>query len=105
MTNRQAYQLTPDAQTDLIEIRRYTLNQWGHEQSKAYLSELRQSINALSKTPGIGKQRLDVGTDIYSFPYASHVIYYTLCKQGLVIFAVLHKRMLPLSHLLERDTI
>ncbi len=105
MISKLAYRLTPDAQSDLIEIRQYTLNQWGKDQSKKYLSELRQTIKALSKTPDIGKQREDVGADIYSFPHASHVIYYTLCKQGPVIFAVLHKRMVPLPHLLERNTI
>jgi len=35
------YRLTPDAQSDLIEIRRFTIMQWGLAQSKKYLLELR----------------------------------------------------------------
>lgn len=100
-----AYRLTPDAQADLIEIRRYTLNQWGNDQSQKYLSELRQTIKLLSETPTIGKQRNEVGVDVYSFPYASHVIYYTLYEQQVVVFAVLHKSMIPLIHLTDRSTI
>jgi toxin ParE1/3/4 len=76
-----SYRLTPDAQADLIEIRRCTLEQWGEIQSKKYLFELRQTIRLLSETPAIGKQRPDIGSDIYSFPGASHIIYYTLSKQ------------------------
>jgi len=46
MINVPAYRLTPDAQADLIEIRRYTLNQWGKIQSQKYLFELRASLNS-----------------------------------------------------------
>ena len=93
MISVSAYRFTPDAQADLIEIRQYTLNQWGKDQSQKYLSELRQTIKLLSETPTIGKQRHEVGVDVYSFPYASHVIYYTLYKQQVVVFGVLHKRL------------
>ena len=99
MINRPAYRLTPDAQTDLIEIRCYTQNQWGKTQAQKYMSELRKTIKFLSETPTIGKQRHEAGADIFSFPYASHVIYYTLHEQQLVVFAVLHKSMVPLIHL------
>ena len=34
------FRLTPDAQTDLIEIRRFTIRQWSKAQSQKYLSEL-----------------------------------------------------------------
>mgnify|MGYP000067739126 FL=1 len=99
------YRFTPDAQTDLIEIRRYTLKNWGIEQSKKYLLELRQTIRVLSETPAMGKQRHEVGVDVFSFSHASHVIYYLVNKQQLVVFAVLHKSMSPLLHLDNRDTI
>ena len=105
MINITAYRLTSDAQADLIEIRRYTLNQWGKDQSQKYLSELRQTIQLLSETPTIGKQRHEVGADVFSFPHASHVIYYTLYEQQVVVFAVLHKNMIPLIHLDDRGTI
>ena len=100
-----AFRLTGDAQTDLIEIRRYTLKQWGVEQSKKYLLELRQTIRVLSETPTMGKQRHEVGNNVFSFPHVSHVIYYIIDKNQLVVFGVLHKSMLPLLHLDDRNAI
>lgn len=93
------FRLTPNAQSDLIEIRKFTIKQWGSAQSKKNLSELRQTIHLLAETPSLGKLRSDVGADVFSFPQASHVIYYVLHKHQLVVFGVLHKRMAPLNHL------
>ena len=97
------YRFTPDAQSDLVEIRRFTLAQWGSEQSKKYLSELRQVIRLLSETPKMGRLRPKLGLDVFSFPHSSHVIYYQYNFKQLVVFAVLHKSMVPGSHLDDRE--
>ena len=102
MTN---FRLTQDAKSDLIKIQHFTIEQWGSTQSKKYLSALRQTIRLLADTPSLGKSRPEVGLDVLSFPHVSHVIYYMVHKQQLVIFGVLHKSMIPLSHLHERETI
>jgi len=62
------FRLTPDAKFDLIEIRRFTTKQWGHEQSLKYLLNLRQTFRLLAETPPPGKQRPDVGSGVLSFP-------------------------------------
>jgi toxin ParE1/3/4 len=100
-----SHRLTSDAQSDLIENRRYTLTQWGVSQSKKYLSELRQTIKLLSDTPTLGKQRSDIAVGVFSFPHASNIIYYILDKHQLVVFGVLHKRMVPLNHLENREIV
>lgn len=97
------YRLTSDAQSDLIGIRQFTVKQWGLAQSRKYLSELRQTIRLLAESPSIGAARPDVGPEVLSFPHVSHVIYYVLHERQLVVFGVLHKRMVPLSHLAERE--
>ncbi len=97
------FRLTSEAKSDLIKIRRFTIKQWGCLQSKKYLSALRQTILLLADTPSLGKLRPEVGLNVLSFPHASHVIYYMLHKQQLVVFGILHKRMVPLKHLSERD--
>ena len=99
------YRLTPDAQSDLIDIHRYTLKQWGATQSQKYLSELRQTIRLLTETPSLGKSRPDVGEDVLSFPHVSHVIFYLVHERQLVVFGVLHKRMVPANHLDRREVI
>ncbi|MEA1888878.1 MAG: type II toxin-antitoxin system RelE/ParE family toxin [Pseudomonadota bacterium] len=105
MISKSGYRLTPDAQEELIEIRRYTLDQWGKAQSQKYLSELRQTIKLLSETPTIGKKCDELGAGIFSFPHASHVIYYMLYEGHIVVFGVLHKSMVPLIHLNDRSSI
>lgn len=99
------FRLTPDAKSDLIEIRRYTIQQWGAVQSQKYLSELQQTIRLLAKTPTLGKQRPEVASGVLSFPYVSHVIYYVIHAHQLVVFGVLHKRMVPLNHLADREVL
>lgn len=99
------YRLTPDAQSDLIEIRRYTLQQWGVAQSRKYLSELRMVMRLLAETPSLGMARPEVGSNVQSFPHDSHVFCYVVHEQQLVVFGVLHKRMVPLNHLVEREVI
>lgn len=67
------FRLTPDAQTDLIEIRRFTIRQWSKAQSQKYLSELQQTIRLLAETPSLGKSRPDVGPNVLSFPCSSQI--------------------------------
>jgi toxin ParE1/3/4 len=47
----------------------------------------------LAETPSIGKYRNDLQQGLLSFPYESHVLYYTESKNGIVIVRVLHKGM------------
>ncbi|KYZ85058.1 type II toxin-antitoxin system RelE/ParE family toxin [Alloalcanivorax xenomutans] len=96
------YRLTLEARKDLIQIRRFTLRQWGPKQSRKYLSDLRQTLRLLCETPSLGKPRPELGAGVFSFPHVSHVIYYIVYRSRLVIFGVLHKRMVPLNHLADR---
>ncbi len=98
------YRLTKDAQQDLIKIRHYTLKNWGNKQSGKYLSELQQTIRLLSEVPEMGRKRSDISTDTLSFPHVSHVIYYLQQEQEcILVFAVLHKSMVPNNHLENRS--
>ena len=101
----RGFRLTPDAQSDLLDIRRFTVSQWGAAQAQRYLAELRRAMQLLAETPSLGKARPDVGPNVSSFPHASHVIYYIIRGQQLVVFAVLHKRMVPTLHISDRETI
>ena len=103
MTRKSAYRLTPDARADLVKIRRYTLSQWGGMQSLKYLAQLRQVLNLLSASPTMGKQRPELGIEVYSFPHASHVVYYISNKEHMVVFGILHKTMVPITHLQDRE--
>lgn len=97
-----SFRLTRDAQQDLKAIRRYTVTTWGQEQSRKYLQGLRDTIELLVEFPGQRLARQDVDDGVFSFPYGSHMLYYRLEKNQLVVFAVLHQRMTPAGHLKGR---
>ena len=99
----RGFRLTPDAQSDLLEIRRFSVSQWGSPQAQRYLAELRQAMQLLAQTPSLGKARPHVASNVSSFPHAGHVICYLVHEQQLVVFAVLHKRMVP-THISDRET-
>ena len=98
------YRLTRDAGRDLSGIREFTIRQWGNEQSRKYIVDLRKTLTLLSDNPLIGSRRGDIGEGIYSFPHASHVIYYLLEKKHLIVIGVLHSSMVPSNHLEGRTS-
>ena len=98
-----SYRLTPQAQEDLKDIRRHTRQEWGEQQTKDYLEGLRSTFQMLLKMPNMGRSRADdLNEGIFSYPYASHMIYYKQAEDDLIIVAVLHERMVPSNHLEER---
>ncbi len=97
-----SYKFTQDARADLLNIRKYTIEKWGKEQSTKYLQELNKTLQLLTDSPSIGIQRADISLTTFSFPYASHIIYYTLSNNFLIVLAVLHKNMVPEKHLTNR---
>ena len=99
------YRLTTDAGRDLSGIREFTKNRWGNEQSRKYLVELRKTLTVLSDNPLIGIRRSDIDEGIYSFPHASHVIYYLLEKNHLIVTGILHSSMAPENHLEGRTLV
>ena len=98
-----AYTLTQAAQDDITNIRKFTTQQWGSAQSKKYLAELRRTITLIASSPALGRERVDILPSVFSFPHASHVIYYISHQKQITVFGVLHKSMVPLNHLGNRN--
>lgn len=97
------YKITVNAKEDLIHIRHFTLNNWGEKQSVNYLEHIKRTIQLLSEMPLMGKNCFDdLGKDIYRFFYGSHVIYYLVMPDTIVIVAILHQSMVPEKHLGNR---
>ena len=91
---------TDEAKQDLVAIRRYTQVKWGTLKAKIYLSELRIAFAQLQEQPLIGNDRsTDLGGGIRSLPYASHMVYYRLQENNLIVLAILHQSMVPSLHL------
>ncbi len=90
--------LTDEVVAHINNIRDYTRNKWGKQQVGQYLSALRTALSQLAENPLMGTLRFKEN-GIYSFPYASHTIYYAVQKEQIVILAILHQSMTPEIHL------
>ena len=99
------WRLTGKAKHDLASIRRFTLEQWGRRKAEGYLNNLYDKIKLVAKRPSIGidrSQSLNLGREIRSITYVSHIIYYTVSETYISVVAVLHQSMVPEKHLLSR---
>jgi toxin ParE1/3/4 len=95
---------TDDSKQDLIQIRRFTVERWGHEQSGHYLGNLKKTLQLLSEMPSMGKTCCEeLGKNLNLFLFGSHVIYYHLISdERIVVVAILHQSMVPAKHLEAR---
>lgn len=91
---------TDEAKHDLLGIRQYTQKVWGITQANTYIHELRITLRHLLEMPLIGTDRsADLGSGIFSFPQASHMVYYSLHGGDLIVLGLLHQSMVPALHL------
>ena len=93
------YSFTPEALEDIDNIVVYTLAKWGKPQAKNYVNGLNLLTSRLAETPKIGRPRNELHQALFSFPYASHILYYTPNVKGITIVRVLHKNMDTTKHL------
>ncbi len=84
------YILSRQTQKDIDEIYDYGSQKIGKSQALNYLIELRSYFQFLLNNPNIGKHRIEIKEGLYSFPYASHIIFYRLFNTHIRIVRVLH---------------
>lgn len=94
-----SFRLTRDAQQELTEVRRYTVQRWEQEQLTKYLQNLCGTVELQAEFPGQGS--------VWERAYAAFCTE-TACfshrvegKQQ-VIFAALHQRVLPTVYIQGR---
>ena len=86
-------ELATRAAADLLEIVRYTHQNWGHAQAQRYLEELDLALRQLSLAPGRGRNRETITPGLRSFPVAQHIAFYIQRKDKIIIVRILHPRM------------
>jgi toxin ParE1/3/4 len=87
-----SWRLAPEAGEDLLEIGRYTAQEWGEAQSERYLDSLSEAFDRLAVTPRMGRSRNEIRPDLLSLVRGSHVIWYRQVPAGIEILRVLHAR-------------
>lgn len=100
MDSRSAeYRLTPKARDDLESIWRYSLKQWGIEQTKIYINGLTTAFSFIAKNPASGFTCNDIRTGYRKYTVVRHIIYYKQTTYGIEVVRVLHERMSATRHL------
>ena len=84
---------TPEARADIRQALKFSLKRWGSVQRDIYRAELDSAMFRLMDSPLIGLDRSDLGSGLRSFPVKSHIMFYRVENQTVVIYRVLHQHM------------
>jgi toxin ParE1/3/4 len=85
------YQLSPEAQQDLTEIKAYYLSRSGARVARCVTSELTRTFQFLAATPGAGHKREDSTEEPVRFwQVFSYPIIYDAANEPLGVARVLH---------------
>jgi len=86
--------LTVTARKDLIDIGRYTTENWGKRQRDKYLNQLDDAFKLLARQPEIGRDADDVKPGYKKFSQGSHIIFYRAgTASRIVVIRILHNSM------------
>jgi toxin ParE1/3/4 len=87
-----SYSLSNDADADVADIARYTLAKFGERQVIKYIATLERTFQLLADFPGIGSTADDLRPGLMRFPNQSHMIFYTIAADHILIVRILHAR-------------
>ena len=86
------YRLSPAAESDLDAIYNYTFEVFGPRQADRYLQDLDNAFQRLATMPELGREA-DWRPGLLRYRYQSHMVFYTVERDGLMIRRILHARM------------
>jgi len=87
------YKLTKEAEKDIATILQNSVSLFGKEQTGVYSKSLSKCIELLSLNPEMGKNTDDIKAGYLKFPHGSHVIFYKIESDCILIVRILHKHM------------
>lgn len=98
-----SYALSAAAETDLRGIIRYTRQQWGDDQVRAYIAKLTRCIENAVSGQRSTKDMNDIHAGLRMSRCEHHYVFYLLREnQPALIVAIFHERMDLMTRLTER---
>jgi toxin ParE1/3/4 len=85
-----AYRLSPRAAEDLRDILRFGIPRFGKVQAVKYHAELESRFALLTQFPRIGQPTYDLRPGLYRYGHKSHVIFYAIAPDAIVVQRILH---------------
>lgn len=86
------YRLSEAAAHDIDEILEQSLVEFGVRQTEAYYTLLMHRLELLGGNPAMGSVAEDIRPGYRRFPHESHVIFYTIRAEDILIVRILHQR-------------
>lgn len=82
----------PRAAEEIDAIADYTLAQYGMDQARAYLSDMRGQIEFAAEFPGIGGPTRGLPSDYRKLTTGQHRVIYRYSETEIIVVRVLHER-------------
>lgn len=86
------YRIADSAEADMEDIWVY-IAQHNADAADALMEKFRVRFASLARTPGIGRRRTDLRSDLRSFAVGNYVIFYRELEPTIEIVRVLHGAM------------
>jgi toxin ParE1/3/4 len=87
------YRLSIAAEEDVQGLYQFSQILFGPRQTDIYMEGLGRAFHNLAQTPGMGRGAENLKPTFFQFRYQSHMIFYTIEPDRIVIQRVLHGRM------------
>lgn len=96
-----SYELTEDAERDVIDIYLYTAENFGVAQAEKYSEELFARFSQIAQSPTLGRSFEAIHPGAFRANQGSHAIYYKKNGTLILVLRILHQMMDPARHLDE----
>jgi toxin ParE1/3/4 len=94
-----SYALSGKADSDILQIARDSVKQWGLARAEEYVLGLHQAFQRLAEFPDMGRDASHLRTGYMRMESMSHVVFYRKIESGILIVRILHNRMDFVRHL------
>lgn len=81
------------ADEDIIDIYKYTYQNFGPQQAETYHENLHNTFKFLAENPLIATERLEFVPPVRIHHHKKHLIVYLIQEEGIFIVRILHERM------------
>lgn len=95
------YVISVKAKGDIKSIAKYTIKEFGENQSLKYAHGLKEVLGELANNPELGRRYVAVKNQmLLRYRYKSHIIFYYIDTKGIFIVRILGSKMNFPMHLL-----
>ncbi len=95
MSSSKKYVFTEYADTQIQEIMQYSIKAFDYKVAHDYLSGLKNTFEMLAENPEIGRNYASAEKGIRRHEHKSHVIFYKMQQNQILIGGVFHFRQIP----------